>query len=387
MKINSRKLFSFAVAAFMPLAVYSSGISTLSIGDIVLLAAFFMGVVTLIRNRRRAKICAPIILFLIYLGLNAFFANETGAEWLRTIRFFFYLLEVCLFARSLFDFEYALKVYKYISIFATAFLIVQFLLYTLFRYYLPGYLPFLTVTRDDLVAFSTKIYSTTRTAQRMRSIFQEPSHYASYISGCIAMLLLNKEDKYIKHCVFLTVGIAISASATGIIITSACWIIYFIKRNENGISPKKILLFFAMLLAAAIFISRSDSFRIVLDRNTKSLFEMNRFSGYVEVWSLFKGDIISILFGTGMNLYGDYLAGWSRMMYYFGIIGILIYLVPIILYCRRSTDSLKTLAFLYVMGLGTSILLGGSSMLLLCYAISFRELNRQENRQWISQEN
>ena len=383
MRINAKKVFTFAVTAFMPLAVYSSGISTLSIGDFVLIAAFLVGMAALIKNCRNTRIFSPIIAFLIYLVLNAFFANQTGSEMLRTIRFFFYLLEVCLFSRRLFDYEYALKVYRYIAIFATAFLIVQFILYTFFHYYLPGYLPFLSVSRDDLVAFSTKIYNATRTAQRMRSIFQEPAHYASYVSGCIAMLLLDKDDRYIRHCVFLTIGVAISASATGIIITAACWVIYFIQKNKNGISPKKTLLGIIMVLSAAIFVSRSDLFKVVIARNSKNIFEINRFSGYVEVWSLFKGNILNLLFGTGMNLYGDYLAGWSRMLYYFGIVGIILYLFPIILYSRRNNDALKIIIFLFVMGLGTSIILGGSSMLLLCFAISLCELSQQETRKWI----
>lgn len=380
MKITKEKLssvYSIVLVIFMPLGIYSSGISSLSLSDIVLVLLLPFLIIFNVSSRKSWRLFPPIMLFVTYVLINAFFLARTSGEWLRTARYCFYLLYIGLYSNKFFNYGKALNAYEKMSIFATMFLIVQFVLYRTVHIYLPGYLPFLNVTRDELINYSSNIYNTVSTAQRMRSIFQEPAQYSSYVSGCLALLMIENEDKNMGKCILLTVGLILSASATGIIVAIVCWSIFILAKIKEKITPIKIILGI-IVICMSVILFRSSAFQLFLLRIENGQTVTNRFQGYSIVANLFSNSAGKILFGIGMDLFDIYLAGWSRMLLYFGVIGIFIYAAPMFFIACTSKRTFLICMLIFLLGTGTSILLSGNSMLLLSFMIA--EIANVQNR-------
>lgn len=363
---------------FMPLGMYSSGILTFSISDILLFVLLLVIGAFCLFRLNHLKCMTVFVPIIAYIVVQTMLLGDSMSTVLRAGRYVVYLIFIALFSLEFFDEKKAFKYYSIVACFSTAFIILQFVVFKLLRYYIPGYIPFLKVARDELVAYSEGIYTKTSTAVRMRSIFQEPAHYASYVTGCLMLSLLRYEKtrkkKYLYLCAFLTFGILIAASSTGILVAGICWGMFLIKHIKKP-SKKMMLALIVVFLLVIPNIVKMDTFQMVVLRLQGGRTQQNRFGGYSEIWRLININLRTLFFGYGMKMYESYLASWSRMLYYFGIVGVITYIVPFFLNSLKKREHFRIFCFLMLMGTGTSLLLSGNSMLLL----SFMVCNNKDN--------
>ena len=365
------KIYTILIVIYVPLSIYSTGINGISIADLLLLILSVMLIIDTIR-KKKLKIFIPFFVFSIYLIINLFFLDMNIENILKTCRFLYYLLVVSIFSSKYFNFELGIKVYKYVSIFAVFYIIIQFTLMKTIGYYLPGYIPFLKINRTELVEFSSSIYS--KAQLRVRSIFTEPSQFAEYVAVCLACILLikNNEKNKLPVAIFLTLGLIISTSSTGIILAAVVWTIYFFSKLKTKITKKKLILFLTILIIAAIYLKNSSAFSTFIERINTGYSQDNRFNGYELILNEVSSNNINILFGAGMNSYDEYLAGWARMIYYFGIIGTLIYIVSLLILINKNKETRIIGLIALLMGTTSAALLGDKSLLLLSIIIALR---------------
>ena len=126
--------------------------------------------------------------------------------------------------------------------------------------------------------------------------------------------------------------------------------------------------FFAFFVIVLVVIYSFDLLDLFFYRIENGRSAAGRFNGYSSVLALEENSMLWYLFfGHGMFLYESYLAGWIRMFYYFGIVGIVIYLCPMLLNSLNNKSALFLIIFLFALGIGTSIILSGSSIMLLSF--------------------
>lgn len=104
----------------------------------------------------------------------------------------------------------------------------------------------------------------------------------------------------------------------------------------------------------------------------------DRFAGYSLLTQ--STDLSLILFGRGMQtLTGEYLSGYMRLYYYFGIIGLLLFLITIFSGYLKHSNAIKILIWLFIiLNIGTEVALGPFLLLFASFIITNDE-NRHCN--------
>lgn len=246
-----------------------------------------------------------------------------------TLRYLIYLIAILLGTKNYFDVDYAIKLYKYVCVISTAFLILQTIVVALFGYYIKGYLDisFLPISRSDLYGFGTNVSQ--YAIFRPRSFFSEPAHYGSYICGFLTISLFRNGKKELPVQLFLSLGALLSMSSTAILIIIVIWAIYFYVNFSWKISYRTLLmlLFVPIIL---LFVIRSEYFQVFIYRLFETNSAQNRFNGYENIMKYFDGKMSMFLLGYGnggLQFDGVYLAGYGRLLVYYGLVGAIVYLI------------------------------------------------------------
>ncbi|QGS37382.1 hypothetical protein FOB80_07790 [Aerococcus viridans] len=337
----SDKIFTLSILLLPILNVYLVGVP---LGDLLI----FMGLVLVSLSNKtiHSKISKSsfyltillIIHFLIYSFIQDNYFKESILNYLHLI---FHLSVLTFFVKSHFHFEFAIKAMKNISIFSTVYILIQGIVLKLFNVYIPGHLSFLQLTNERISEFnvlaSDKYYQS-QVVIRPRSIFEEPAHYAMYIVIFLAIyLVVEKNKKKLNRTLgFLTMGVIVSNSSTGLILLTILWIYFLFSRfKENGYKINYYLFIFIILSIPFLILILNNSgdylyaITRLFDSKGVSISVINRVGGYFEMKnSLSRFSIFELFSGKGFtdNLdISSYLPGYGSLFYYFGLMGSLIY--------------------------------------------------------------
>lgn len=372
-------LYTLSIVLYTPLSIYSSGIASF------LLADFFIYFVTLIlffAVMRKNGDVSPFYMLLVPMSyvvlITLLFALDDVPILLRTARFLYNLFFVFIFARKFFSISIAMSIYKVAVVFATIFLLVQFFLYYFFNYYLPGYLPFLNIAREELVLYSSNIYGAVN--QRMRSIFSEPAHYAAYSAFFMYLTLIKNGIKKsnwkdLLLCAFISLGIILSSSTTGIVLAFLGWVLFVFLKMGKGKINLKYSMFFPFALLVFFFVYQSDVVQNSILRMTLNSSQESRLISIFDVFD-YSANPLAFFFGHGMDLQEIYLASYGRMVFYFGVIGTTLFVCVFLFYALKNIYSFFVLCYILVMGVGTSLWLSGNFMLYLCFLLLFSMMSK-----------
>lgn len=347
--------------------------------DIVLIIGVGLIVIdTLAAKKIKGKdICFTLIPFFLYMLCLVIYQQVIGkvhgAEIKFVVRVSFYLASIIFFGKKYFDVEFGYKLYKTIAIAATVWLIAQTISMSIFHKFLPGYLNFLPI-REDL---RTDInYINYPKFYRARSFFQEPAHYAQYILGTIALTMFDRKNKSrnLFLVLFLTFGILLSGSSTGILVCFIQWLLYLLhccirKKITRGMG---ILGLFGILLLGVVL--NTSQFMIFIIRffvNQSAI--SGRFSGIIQIVN----DMgIQNLFGMGLDIssvisgYG-WIPSIAILLWIFGNIGGIIYLSIFFYLLWKPGFHNKCLVCTYLLLLvGTDIIFDTFGFLYLCLLFS-----------------
>lgn len=322
------------------LMMYNTGISTITFLDVAIVIGY---VASFFKNQKikTSKLNIIMVVYAAMLILNLFITAlyrdyAVVSVAFRTIRLVVYLLWVVVGGRQLFNGEFALNIWKNMSVFATFFLILQYVALNLFGISIPGYLPFLDVARDELVEFTENLSASS--SARPRSIFAEPSQYGIYLTGFL-MVALMKKDYGIKKwlIIFLFIGMILSASTTAFLgIGISLVFLYAFRLNQRKIVLSKNHMGYLILGIVILGIALVYNWQYIGLLIEKIVLRMpnsinNRLSG----WKLIIEEIqsegfLEQMFGFGMDAdlinSFDWTSSVLKIWFYYGYIGIVIFL-------------------------------------------------------------
>lgn len=334
------KVYIFFSLMLPILFQYSAGISTITLGDALLL---ILSVVVLFSHDRLRMNHALIAVFsfsIFALVLTLLFPSGDGAL-MTNVRYLFYIFVIIIASGYSEHYDFAVKMYSFLGIATSVLLILQVILINGAGIYLPGVIESAPLMDESLYTYSETIHA--QTFKRCMSCFTEPSHYAIYAIGSVVAILFYEKfsaKRKILAAAFVTIAIALSTSFTGVITVALVWA-WWLKKYINRRALGKIMVFlFVSFLFLLVFLNTSAGKYIF---NLSIL--LRQAGGRMEGFEFISNDLANcsireLILGHGMSDIGIgtqiYLAGYPRMIYYFGILGTIIFIICFMCMIRRS---------------------------------------------------
>lgn len=365
-----RETYTTVILLLPILSQYESGIPKLSLGDLALLLAVAVALLYSVwkkcmpRIKVRSTAMNPFLWFAAYVVCGSMLSSVmqyhvSMSEIIgSSMRFIFYLFCACVMSATFFDFDYFMKKYRTLVIFATVFIIVQTLLFYWQGYVLFGTIPGLRVSNpgyDEDVErrFFAMFY-------RPSSIFLEPGYYAQFVLPYLAHTLFNNNErqKHIKAIV-PTLGCILSTSGQGIMLSLVIWAMYFAKNILNLKARKinlRVIIVCIMVLVAVIPIAKTQ----IMQRSLQRLFSgpsassssriYRGFAIYRQLKPIHK--IIGVGYGhvgvylsseniytkyCGEQLYSEYMNSIADILVSLGLVGFILFLWIIVRLCRITS--------------------------------------------------
>ena len=336
MKIE--KIFTLLIVLFPILSIYNTGISTLTFADIILFMLLPFFSIHLVKKNKNKSIkvslellIISVLIFLQMLLYSLFNISETSSV-LTTLRVLLYYMTLAIFVKELFNIKWGIRYYTIVSLFASILYIIQFISLKVFNIFIPGTLPGFSTSADVYNSIMRAGEWTSNAYARPRSLFAEPSHFAVYVSLCLAILLLQNQKKNWKIIIPITIAMLISGSGMAIALCFIAYLMFFIK-NAYKISKKKILYAICAIIIICPFLfyyTKTESFNIFFDRTfiEKDSTE-GRFGNFIDSFD-FNKKTYEVIFGEGMYKIADvegqdYITSIPRIYTYFGIVGMIIF--------------------------------------------------------------
>lgn len=323
-----KKLFTFIIIISPLLAVYVSPFLTFTLADMALFLITPLIIVDTI-HKKKLSFINQFLIIVLYMVLQLLFLGLIETDLfskvlMPTARLIFYYTIIAIFLKNYFDTEYGFKIYKKIAVFASLFLILQFVVLHLTGKYIPGYLPFLNV--PDIIRNHA---ATITTAGRVRSLFREPSHYAIYCALYLAIDLISINKKINISIIIVTMAMLLSASSTAIFMVAIIYAM-FIYHNYKAFLSKYFfhIIAISIIIVPIIYIyTHSVSFEIFVNRTFETDQAAGRFSNYDLIFKDETKTLPQKIFGESILKIEDYIPSIPRIYLYFGIIGILYFIV------------------------------------------------------------
>ena len=359
-----KKFWNILIILLPILIVYESPVKGVSIIEILMVLCIpYLLRKEIIDNRGCFKLNYFKIFSIIYICfillnfiINIPFASEQERITVifRTGRYLLYWVLLVLIDHVK-DMEYSIKIYEYTAVFSIIFLILQIVVLKIGGYYINGTIPFLAVMNS--AGLDEQIQNIYTMGGRPFSIFSEPSGGAQYVTGLLAIEFFYKKKINRKLCIFLTLGIFLMASNTGILLTA---LLYFMVLGDGILSGKidlkKILIPAFAILILAIFMILNNS--TLADRIFNVNVWMGRFGGFQVFFEKFT--LREMLFGHGMNdNYGIFMPGIPQFYYYYGYVGLtFIILLLMWLYSNLNNNARRLFIYILVLNLGSNMFFG-----------------------------
>lgn len=338
------------------ISLYASPIRGLNLSDIFILISIVGLVVkrgTHLRLIRLDLIYITVVLFaLLNLFVTAAFIRpvEIVDILLRTMRYIVFFVLVILHEKRAELREVAFKYFRFFSITGTLLIILQNVVFRVFGYYIPGFVPFIPLSNPT--GINEQIENIYVMGGRPYSFFAEPSAYAVYVAVYLAVEMFYYNNmkgiqKYYKW--LLTFGLLLSGSTTAVILSAVLWVLYFKINGAKNLRKDMIFIVF-LVPVAAVVLFRSSSFQSMLLRVANGSTVVDRFEGF----RVLREDmpIFNIIFGHGMNdnVTAYYLSDLPRLYYYWGAVGVL-FMAIILINIFRKSDKISRIILGIVMGI------------------------------------
>ena len=369
------KWFTIIVILMPILNIYSAGISSLGIGDVLsvvvipfLLVSNRWKIRSTEKQYSRFALYFVLISFIMTIIISGYSLTQFA---LKGLRFIIYTILIICFGRDWFDVDYGFKLYIRISTIAATYLILQYILKTFFSITLPITIPYLKLLYTDSTGAAyneqlLQMYSIF--GYRAPGFFKEPSHFCQYVVLSVAILLF-KSASNVKRNISLSIIIAaiiVSYSAIGYISLLATIIIWFLYTYKKRRLVNNLFLLVIGSFAIVILSIQSGAFSSAISRiNTinythAATGNMRLLRGcyvYQEIPFVFKifgigfGNYsafidtfrIQTFFDSLLDKHSEYMSAISCVLLNSGLIGLGLYISGLIAIFRKTTLVQKVL--------------------------------------------
>lgn len=256
--------------------------------------------------------------FLILLVLANLFAISTGVVNVLVLR----------------------RIIENISVIAAICVLFQQLVFRVSGYHVSFFI--YNLLADDIVkSYSSLIsYGMSHMMYRPSAFFLEPAHYSQYCSIGLASCLFTQQFN-IRKAFLISLGILACTSGMGFVTVFVVWGWWWFSKQDNKACILRRLPFYFIIFLGFVYILDNIPFthsiisRFVPNSNGSS----NAITGRLFWWSKYFGDfkISNFLWGFGQESLPDgvYFTGFMKQLYCYGIIGVfllLLYLVVLLLH-------------------------------------------------------
>lgn len=386
-----KKILTILIVLLPILSLYSLPNSKVLIFDVIIAALYpIMFYDMLKRNEKIRRIfywplCLPLLYIIIQcvilLGLSSYDSNSILFRSLHNV---FYMFTVIFFIKQYFDIEFGLKVLCFTAVISTIYIIVQYVLINAIGYYLPGTLPFFKTVVDEF----NKTIMESGLKIRPRAFFSEPSAYSCFIALFLIIdLFSGRKRKFTDYIldILVSVGLLLARSTTGYLLGFIIWGLWGFKTFKKSIKNKPWFLLLSMILIPLIlyFIVQTESFSIFINHTFGTGDEVwgtgviNRIENYVYAFSTNGLSSFEILFGRGMQMPDYYIPGIPRLFYYFGFIGILLWIYTYLyIFLDSNCDQKRVLALMIVIAFFGDSLFGINYLIYFPFIITLKNSNK-----------
>lgn len=216
---------------------------------------------------------------------------------------------------------------------------------------------------------------------RCRSLMSEPAMLCTYlVIGIFLELFINIKDTRFKrsrcYSVLYTITAFISRSSTGIMLCMAVWVIYYI--YSTGKATRKTLyqnlvIGGAVAAIGIVVVTVSGIWEYFINRTfqgTISVDGLMNSTRFRDLAAIFKNSdtIQGVLFGGGLVDIEQYLPGFPRLYYAFGLVGLGIAVLMLLKIYKYGNKITKLLTVVYsVLNIGTEIIIGPFAMVYMVF--------------------
>lgn len=374
MKVQIGKLFNIVCMMGNLLAVYHIyGVNA----SVVFTAVFVPYLLWKNKKVPCRYLAAPVLLLLLF---HLFWAALAGRNALGVLQGLYFVVFVAFFLQREIRMDGLYIAYRFFVLVATAVLFLQVVGIRVFHKYILGTIPWFDTVQKEFAEYISAYDASFLLIQRPRSVFTEPAGYGIYVGMFLAVTLvllpqektkgdarggtaLLKRDtkKYAKAwidkdmaryllCGILTLGLFLSGSSTGILLAALSWAWYFWRKFRRGRLYPIDLFVVALGAGLLLYYMQTSLAKRFLFRTflAKSGGTMGRVGGFIYGFDLGNYTWMQVLFGHGVvSLPGTmpFLSTWPRLMYYFGALGVLVYLLTVVAVFVKSCKRQRILLF------------------------------------------
>lgn len=375
LKNKERHYIEYILPFFILLSQYSIGV--LNIGTLALIV---VGIILTIQRSWKVPFpfyYKPFILFLMYIIARDLIRLVLGPDAFQTqinriveyFIIFFFVFAVCTqnFSED--------KLYKIWKIAGVIFTIG--LLYQIFQIYILGqHISPISIVPGYVLRPDEKV-----TQMRPSSFFAEP---ASFVNAMIPLEFMSLKRKDFKWAAFTTVAILLSGSTVGVILSLVLWTMELLRR-DNSFWKRTLIVIIAAIIS--VLFMNLDVFNFSFTKflevaSGESTFGSRVATGFEVIR---RQTILEFIFGTNYNDVATFVSSnisnfsdsavvmiywrsgrlflntFSRLIFQYGVIGLLLFLNPLIQYMRQSNYKAKMLV------VTTIVAIFGQTMLLNTY--------------------
>lgn len=351
-----KKMFVVSIILLPILFMYATPISGFTVGDAFLVFSLFF----LLTRLKKVRIESKLLICFLYIVIQFLLLFLLGLLQRPTtsLHYIVYFVGMLLMPNIRECGLFAIKVLKRVGLFAVILLFIQYVALQFLGVIIPGLLTFLPMTDVGLTNYSEGF----QVAGRCMSLFAEPSHYAIYIILFLVCELFEKKGlnfENLKVPLLISVSIILCASFTGFIGMLAAWglkIFYEMRNKSISFMAVLSIALICGLMIIVLFNTVAGSY--LTNEDVYSTQSEGRFIGYITLQEDLSGSELPLLFGFGMNDNGsefNYLPGWPRLIFYYGIIGALIYVISFMCCARKRTLSMVVLIVVAGLMIGTEM--------------------------------
>lgn len=344
------------------------------LGEIVLIGLFLANLLCSSRSHMllsRKQIAVGMFAFMILLiSCIGYLAHSVDLTVLpRLIRLLFCFFITSVLGVYFFDYQSAKKYMIRIAVVATILIIIQKVYHDLTG----EYIYFLLKDNIYSEVYNAAYFKNVEIQRLYRpmSIFLEPSHYCQYILFVLAIILFRTKlsIKDMLLGAFLSIGIFVSTSSTGVIVCLVLWLAYLLSVVrafflERQINPRIIVVLLLIGTAAAfILVQFGDRFLFSIERiyNPNSSSSTSAWDARLGTFSVFSEHEtwMELLFGRGYGVINEE-EWYASIPYYFSGTGILGMIAIIVLfaslYCFSNKIQRKLLFVFLILCFTTEVL-------------------------------
>lgn len=374
------RVFTVFVVVYPIFNRYQSVIPFLTISEFVFLLLFMVAAIRF--NVFTFRIEWAAVALSVYLLLDIFLHADTlsssamaqGAGTAARVALLYLLLSFM--GRDFVDFDFGFRVLIIVSILISLYGLIQTAaahLGIVLTTYIPG-LPIMGEGNLDVEVREKMAFGLTF---RMQSVLNEPAALCCYLILPITMLL--NSEREIRHgkelALFLSSVCVLSLSSTGIIVMLVLWGYFALRSLINRNIDARILVLSAMAGIAGLVVvfTCTDIWSYFMTRTfgnagLSGLSEGTRF--YALKTALSASDSpFNVLFGVLAAQTEDYLPGFARTYYLYGLCGLALTVFIMFVFARQGSKLSRWIVAIFAfLNVGTEIMLGNFAIYYLCFA-------------------